>query len=237
MNNNQFRRYQKIFFEEFYLLDWQNNLDDYNFALSGSTNNIYTIKICKKNKCIECSCIDFKENCKNIICKHCCFILFFVLKLFYKFKPHFNQIKLNRPNGYNMINTSLFFENYILSNIEMLLISKYFKLINTQKSYINTNYINKYKYIILLENQKRVLYRQFTNKIIPIDKEITCGICFLKINSIDKYLSCPDCDKFIHKKCMLEWLKKKENCIYCRSEIWKDYFSLEIGKQLNLFQN
>ena len=31
MNNSQFRRYQKIFIEEFYLLDWKNNLNNFSF--------------------------------------------------------------------------------------------------------------------------------------------------------------------------------------------------------------
>ena len=145
MLNNQFRRYQKIFFEDFYLLDWQDNLNHYNFSVSGSSYNIYFIKISKEEKIIKCSCIDFTDNCDNMICKHCCFIIFFVIKLFNKFNPKFNQIKLNRPNGYNMINTSEYFNKYVFSNVEMLIISKYFKLININKSYINTNYIAKYK--------------------------------------------------------------------------------------------
>ena len=237
MLNDQFRRYQKIFFEDFYLLDWKDNINSYDFSISGSTFNIYFIKINKKHKTMNCSCIDFIDNCNNMICKHCCFILFMVIKLFNKFNPKFNQIRLNRPNGYNMINTTEYFNKYVFSNIEILLISKYFKLININKSYINKNYVNKYKYLILLEEQKKVLFKQFINNKIPEDKIIVCGICFLNINQDQEYLSCPDCNKFIHKKCMIEWLNKKENCIYCRSDIWKDYFSLEINKQLNLFQN
>ena len=237
MLNDQFRRYQKIFFEDFYLLDWQDNINNYNFSVSGSSYNIYFINISKGDKIIKCSCIDFIDNCDKMICKHCCFILFMVIKLFNKFNPKFNQIRLNRPDGYNMVNTTEYFNKYIFSNIEMLIISKYFKLININKSYINKNYIDKYKYIILLEEQKKVLYKQFINNKIPDNKIIDCGICFLNIDKDQEYLSCPDCNKFIHKKCMIEWLNKKENCIYCRSDIWTNYFSLKINKQLNLFQN
>ena len=234
MNNSQFRRYQKIFIEEFYLLDWKNNLNNFTFAVSGSSYNIYYLEICKDNKKIKCSCLDFKDNCNNnLICKHSCFILFLIIKLFYKFNPHYGKIKLNRPTGYNILNTSEYFNNYLFSNLEILLIEKKIKTINTKNnSFIKKELIDKYNYHTLIIKQKQLLYQQFIENQLIKDQE--CGICFQNITENTNYLSCPDCKKFIHKTCMLKWLSKNQNCIYCRSNIWENFYSIEINQQFNL---
>ena len=41
MNLQQFRRYDKIFIEEFFLLDWRNREKEIWFAITGSTYIIY----------------------------------------------------------------------------------------------------------------------------------------------------------------------------------------------------
>jgi len=88
---------------------------------------------------------------------------------------------------------------------------------------------------MLIEKQKEIFYKYFSNKKIPLDKEVTCGICLKVIK--DKYLSCPECNKFIHKECIDLWLDKKQNCVYCRSDVWENYCYFEKKKQLNLFDN
>jgi hypothetical protein len=241
MNNFQFRRYQKIFFEEFFLLKWENNKNEILLIISGSSYNIYNVIINKITKKIDCSCKDFLDNCSenNSICKHCCFILFIVLKLFNKFNPKIGIIKLNRPNGYNIINESNFFNDYILTNVEILLLQKKFnKLEQKNNSFINIQLINKYNYLTLIMEQKKLLYQQFIEKKLVQSEQSKeeCGICFNNITINDLYLCCPDCNIFVHKKCMLIWLEKKEDCIYCRSKIWENFYELELNKQLNLLK-
>ena len=91
---------------------------------------------------------------------------------------------------------------------------------------------------MLIQEQKKLFYKFFIKEKIPLNTEVICGVCLKQIydNSDLKYLSCPDCKKFIHKICVKKWLAKKVNCVYCRSEIWETYWSLENQKQINLFE-
>ena len=36
-------------------------------------------------------------------------------------------------------------------------------------------------------------------------------------------LFCQTCGNVVHKKCIEKWLETNHNCIFCRSDIWKDY--------------
>ena len=51
------------------------------FKICGSTKNIYTVEL--KNHTITCDCPDYVSGCAKyqVICKHCCFVLFKVLRL------------------------------------------------------------------------------------------------------------------------------------------------------------
>ena len=45
MNTNQQKRIDKIYVEEIYLLDIKKNDNEYIYSMSGSTANLYTIKV------------------------------------------------------------------------------------------------------------------------------------------------------------------------------------------------
>ena len=69
MDLQQHNRLQKLFIDQFYLLDIINNSSDFIFKIAGSTNNVYSVKIFKnynENKII-CDCPDAKKWCNYII--------------------------------------------------------------------------------------------------------------------------------------------------------------------------
>jgi len=70
MDYNQKRRLDKLKYEDFYLLKVEKNNLEYILTLTGSTKNIYQVKIL--NRKIECKCPDFQSWCKsyNCYCKH-----------------------------------------------------------------------------------------------------------------------------------------------------------------------
>lgn len=61
-----------------------------------------------------------------------------------------------------------------------------------------------------------------------ITKDDLCLICFSDYiydcpNEFkDKVLECPTCHNYVHKDCMICWLKNSynHNCIYCRDPVW-----------------
>ena len=55
------------------------------------------------------------------------------------------------------------------------------------------------------------------------EEELECMICY-DIMEKDNSVECPLCHNLVHKGCMEKWLANgKKNCIYCRSDVWKDY--------------
>jgi hypothetical protein len=52
-----------------------------------------------------------------------------------------------------------------------------------------------------------------------------CAICFDEMHKAakDTILSCPDCHNNIHFECMRVWLEKNITCVYCRSDVWRQY--------------
>ena len=81
MNFEQKKRFDKVFNEEFYLLNYENN----KFNISGSTKNVYTVdfftctdqnNINTKYGSFYCNCPDMKSHARknNVYCKHICFI-------------------------------------------------------------------------------------------------------------------------------------------------------------------
>ena len=84
MKVQQLIRYDKIFTDSFYLLNKFIDNDNFIFELSGSTRNIYKVRIYSRSKMIFCNCPDSYSHGANqgVICKHSCFVIFKVLKLF-----------------------------------------------------------------------------------------------------------------------------------------------------------
>lgn len=57
-----------------------------------------------------------------------------------------------------------------------------------------------------------------------ITKVDTCKLCFDSLaEDLDKTICCPVCHNYIHKNCAEIYISVKPECLYCKSNIWKDF--------------
>jgi len=225
-NIQQQNRYQKIFTEPLYLIDLKKEEDKSVFLISGSTKNVY--EIIYKNKKFQCNCPDAKSWSKkhHVVCKHICFVLFRVSKMFVKLgdKIYF---------GFDMEKSTLFFDIHKLNDIEQEFMDNFIS-----KRQIGNDVMNeglKEKYLETVNVPPTQIFQKST-KILETSDE--CPICYdVLLNeeyTIEILLSCPDCKNYVHPKCMSKWLEYNKSCVYCRSDIWmklnekknKDYINL-----------
>jgi hypothetical protein len=112
LSYEQKKRINKLDTDEFYLLEYTGgDLDathlnlqrqampkhSLTFKISGSTKNIYNLEI-NKLGFISCDCLDIKTHCRknNCYCKHICFLLLRVLKIFDL--SHWHSLRLTDDN-------------------------------------------------------------------------------------------------------------------------------------------
>ena len=202
MNYEQKKRYDKINTEEIYLLDKLIEKDNMTFNISGSTANVYKVVIYEKYKNIDCNCPDMRSWAKKYkcVCKHCCFILFKVLKAF------------------TISDANSFYNSLHFSNDEMKTMRNKFEQLIITGDIINEEYLEKYKNLNV-ENFKSIFEQKR-----EIKEDDYCIICFDEYEKDSKNIECPTCHNIIHKQCMTKWLNMgKTSCVYCRSEIWKKF--------------
>lgn len=217
MESLQRRRYEKIFYEKFYLLEKKTIDKNIQFFISGSTANVYTITIDLEDKYIFCNCPDMKNEKmyeRGYICKHCCFILLRVLKCI------------------DICNT-LLFTYFELSEDEIKNIEKKIRNFNisTSDDFVNIDLLDKYRNLSLKDENSKNSRNSGNNT--EIDNYIpndTCIICFEEFNILkkgdkknDNITNCPKCRNITHKKCIEKWINMGKNtCVYCRANVWKN---------------
>ena len=203
MKNSQLYRLNRIDYEKFYILNQKKEENKLIFDISGSTSNIYKVKLYLLSKTIFCNCPDAKTGAKynNVICKHCCFILVKVFKL---------------------TDLENYFETYKLSDEHIFHIIKEFDNINltVNNEFINLNYINKYKEI---QNTEKPIDNSIK---LRENHDNICTICygdFDNITDLKENKQCKVCLIIIHNECLNKWLNMGNNtCPYCRSIIKSD---------------
>ncbi len=213
MNSSQRNRYQKIFHEPIYLLDSEELRDKTSFQVSGSTANIYKVVINYANRNITCSCPDMLVHCRTAhnVCKHSCFVLCKVLRLFNEESEFFKRLYFN-DDEVSIINDAVN------------------KISLTNSDYVNDEFIemfNDMKTADSSENDGKEVKKVNKEDIYKQKKDTTeedmCAICFDGFPDKDN-VECPCCHNVLHKQCIEKWLSMgKENCVYCRSSIWKSY--------------
>ncbi len=217
MNYQQQKRYNKIFTENLYLLDKKYDKDNMIFQMSGSTANIYKIIIYSNTKNIICNCPDMKSWAKsyNCICKHCCFIIFRVLQCF----------TTQQTNFFNI----LYFTDIEINCMK----DKFNKLTMTNnENYVDNILIKKFQNIDIKNNNNKFIQNR------EINDEEYCIICFEDFieNNKKNNVECPICHNIIHNQCMKKWIKMgKINCVYCRSDVWKNFTKKIHNEYINLF--
>ncbi len=194
MDTEQRKRFNKIYNEEFYLLDKKNMT----FSVSGSTANIYKVKITSST--IYCDCPDSKSWAKKYgcVCKHCCFILHKVLKE----------------------DIIILFDKESYERIKM----KCDKIDIFDDEFVNKELLQKFNNLSLIK----------FDEIKGYDEDEECVICSDLLKDT-KLISCPTCHHNIHEKCMKKWIENgKTSCVYCRSDVWKNYMKSSSNTYVNL---
>jgi hypothetical protein len=211
MNTQQIKRYEKVFSEPLYQLDFKQDSNKNIFVISGSTKNVYEVVL--KDHKFECNCPDGKIWSKrhHVVCKHVCYVLFRVTKIFL----------LQDQNVYfssNLQTPTLFFETHKLDDKEQKFIEAFLSKKQFSSDILNEKLKQKYLEALI---PKESLFSQSTK---TIEEEDECPICYdtllTKDVKLENLLSCPTCKNYVHPKCMEKWLEYNQSCVYCRSEIW-----------------
>ena len=201
----QILRLDKVYNEDFYLLDKYQEDNKYIFKICGSTKNIYEVKLYLNSKRIFCNCPDSKSWARkyNVVCKHCCFVVFKVLKLNFGKDKYFNSL--------------------VFDDAQITALKQVFDRINMNsvEDFINTEYSKKYKSIKQQQTEKE------NTNIIPRESDDEfCAICYDEFEDIknkNENIQCKTCMKILHKKCLEKWLNMgNKTCPYCRTQIQSD---------------
>ncbi len=217
MSYYQKSRFYKVYQEQFFLLNIEKYPENFKIDVSGSSKNIYSIYIYENTRKIKCNCPDMKSwaSYNRCVCKHCCFLLFRVLKL-WELGDFFENLEFSEE-----LFPEIMIKLFILLN----------KLNNINhdddapllKEITNKDILDKYNKILeKKEEKKEEIDNKYNSK--KVINDDLCPICFIDFIKDDILLDCPECKKSIHKSCMEKWLSLGKNqCVYCRSNVWKDY--------------
>lgn len=237
MKDKQHDRFQKIFYENLFLLNITNKNHEIIFNVAGSTANVYSIKILKGSEWnhVFCNCHDAKKWAQHcgVLCKHVIFILFKVLKLF-TYRNSLSIISVSEKG-------EEFLEKRKLHKDYLEVISVFLDLFNIEDE--NADFLNNdlvLKYINLkkqsnAEDDKPQQDREIINK-----KQIGhCLICFEDFDPTIKLLctevgECSICKSILHNKCLEKWFNHNKSCPLCRS---LDSFSLFKQNDANDYMN
>lgn len=158
----------------------------------------YTVKFYKKHTpnspSFWCSCPDHKFNStkKNICCKHICFLLCKVAKLF---QPDFYENKVLDDETYDK-----------------------FKQIAENLHHVMSDDLVVSPEPVTAVNDK--FPEMFKVKRKEVCSDDLCPICYDDMPVQTSLLSCPDCSNNVHAECMKVWLESRKTCVYCRSNVW-----------------
>lgn len=216
----QQKRIQKLFTDQFYLIDVVEH-DSLTYRISGSTRTCYTIKLLRDNR-FHCDCPDFRSHARKhgVVCKHVIFLLFRVLKLVdWNF---FRDNRLSVDSRERVHTRSLRFVNLHRSQLDV----------------IQTSQVREVNDVISSFDSRSALTHKDNDIEFGIQKDIVeiddCPICFDSMNPDAptqlSIVGCPKCKNHVHKHCMMRWLLQATTkmCVYCRSPVWKYFDCLEV---------
>lgn len=217
MKIKQHERFQKIFYESLFLLNIVNKTHDVIFKVAGSTSNVYSVRINKSFELnnIFCDCPDSKKwaNIHGVVCKHCVFIIFKVLKLF-PYKNILSNITTDERG-------EEFLEKRKLNKDNIEVINVFLDLFNINETkcsdFIRSDYIEKYN--LLKERENNPVSDILEKKEDPVEH---CLVCFDDFDtetmfSKEHNSQCLVCKNIFHKECLNKWFLYNKTCPYCRS--------------------
>jgi hypothetical protein len=222
MKQKQHERFQKIFYENLYLLKITDSSHQINFDVSGSTSNIYQVKILKSFEWnnIFCNCPDAKKwaNIHDVFCKHTIFIIFKVLKLF-TFKNTLSTITVNND-------AESFLDKRKLHRDYLEVISVFLDVFNFNQDtdFMKLDYVNKYNTIKeKIDKCESDKCDEDVKMLVPKENEVGyCLICFDDFNKDTMYSreinsQCLVCKSIFHIECLTKWFAHNQSCPSCRS--------------------
>jgi hypothetical protein len=228
LSPQQAKRVEKVFNEEYYVLDHSEEPNKINIDISGSTKSVYSISIMKDTGKIWCNCPDSKSHAArhDCMCKHCCFTIIKIGKLHLnvdvwqtkciKEREHI-QFILNRLNRTKNIlsNENNIEENEIESDLTELVSKELNNLYISKKNHTSSTEVvpEPVKHITKFDK----------NDSKELTEEDECPICYDYLLNTD-VKSCPTCHNYIHTACIQKWLTTKTTCVLCRSTAWSTYF-------------
>ena len=219
--SHQFRRLIKAFKEPLYLLEASLQDPEYHFKIVGSTKNVYLIKIDAEGK-IKCDCPDQSTNCikQKCICKHSCFLLSKVGKL-YDEEFYYPESKTISEDQRQKI-----YNSCAMAHIDKTLLDKY-KSMNISGSDVAIK-------LDSTEEQNKVSVSELTVDDL-LKGETDCPICFSDLKDDEGTLkscsSCPQCNKYLHTECIIKWLNYNSSCVFCRYKWTAKSFNHSTKKQ------
>lgn len=222
MKLKQHERFQKIFYENFYLLKISDSSHEINFNIAGSTSNIYQVKITKSFECnhIYCNCFDSKKWAarEQVFCKHIIFVIFKILKLF----PYKNVLSTITTCSKG----EEFLEKRLLDRDYIEVIAVFLDLFNFNKDteFMKLEFVEKFNKLKDKVDNKSNGIDDSKPKHLENYENIAnhCLICFedfdrLTILSREINSQCLVCKKIFHKSCLSKWFEHNKSCPYCRS--------------------
>lgn len=226
LSDQQLKRIEKVYNEEYYVLDHSEEENKINICISGSTKSVYTISIMKNTGKIWCDCPDSKSHAArhNCICKHCCFTIIKIGKLYLNSEIWTTKCITSSQDletilkRLNRTNTTSQNENNIDDDIDKLVNNDLKKLYISKKSGVSSTLEEA-----PAEEKKKVITKFDKNDSKELTEEDECPICYdILLNTDVK--SCPTCHNYIHTQCIQKWLSTKSTCVLCRSTEWSSYF-------------
>jgi len=226
MKQKQHERFQKLFYENLYLLKITDTNHETIFDVSGSTTNIYQVKIMKSFEWNHtfCNCPDSKKwaNIHGVVCKHILFIVFKVLKLF-KFKNSMSIITTD-DKGTEFLEKRKLHKDFIEV---MTVFLDIFNINNESNDFINLDYIeifNKVKDKVDNINNGSENANDNT-EILLETKDNSVEHCLICFEDFEKYTmlsrecnsQCLVCKTIFHIDCLTKWFTHNQSCPYCRS--------------------
>lgn len=203
MSTPQYQRVERMYNEPLYLINVEN--DALQYRVTGSTGNLYTVKINigvdNILDVLKCDCPDARMHAQRngVLCKHCCYVLLKVLRL-----PEIFIVR-NVPDN-----------ELLLTHVEQL-------RSRTWSHLSNAEYQHKYQSLL---NGNNTTSSPFD---VAEDAQIedVCVIC-LDDMTPQECSRCPGCRNYMHQDCIKIWLRARTSanisrtCPLCRYS-WANY--------------
>jgi hypothetical protein len=162
--------------------------------MTGSKKDVYTVNLAEDGH-LSCNCPDSTSWAKKfgIVCKHICFIYMKICKS----------------------EDMTFFERQKLTTVDIE------KLKMRTKVLVKSDVAQVFykSYLTLAANKDADQFSKAKRE--GAMDDACCPICFDDL--VENIKFCPQCSNPVHDKCIEKWLEKNTTCVYCRSDVWKNY--------------